>query len=87
MARPFVPPDPKDRSVNEPTFVVSSAQVLGLHNQSPLNDSKERVVDSVKDWYVKEMTKQGWSKATFHGNQCVLEASIKLESPPAAKKA
>lgn len=84
MARPFVSPDPKDRSVNEPTFVVSAPQVLGLHNQSQLNEKKERVVDSVKDWYVNEMLKQGWSKATFHGNQCVLEATVKLDPPKKA---
>jgi len=78
MARPFVAPDPKDRSVNEPTFVVSAPQVLGLYNQDTANDKKERVVDSVKEWYETEMLKQGWNKATFHGNQCLLEADVQL---------
>ena len=78
MARPFVAPDPKDRSVNEPTSVVSATQVLGLYNQDPKNEPRERVVDSVKDWYTKEMKKQGWSEAKFQGNQCVLEANVKL---------
>lgn len=79
MARPFVAPDPKDRSVNEPTYVVSAAQVLGLYNQQN-QDKRERVVDSVKDWYTSEMKKSGWNNATFHGNQCVLEAKVTLQT-------
>jgi hypothetical protein len=78
MARPFVAPDPKDRSVNEPTSVISAAQILGLYNQENPTDKKERVVDSVKSWYVNEMERCGWSKATFHGNQCVVEAKVQL---------
>jgi len=79
MARPFVAPDPKDRSVNEPTCVVSSAQVLGLYNQQNQDGKKERVVDSVKDWYVQQMKDAGWHNATFHGSQCLLEAKVALQ--------
>jgi hypothetical protein len=79
MARPFVAPDPKDRSVNEPTFVVSSPQVVGLYNQENPTDKKERVVDSVKVWYKSHMESLGWHTATFHGNQCLLEAKVSLE--------
>lgn len=77
MARPFVAPDPKDRSVNEPTCVIGSAQVLGYYKQET-NDPKERVMDSVKDWYSADMKKNGWSKATFHGNQCLLEVTVSI---------
>lgn len=78
MARPFIAPDPRDRSVNEPTFVVSSAQVIGLYNQEN-DERKERIVDSVKDWYKQRMLGEGWATANFHGNQCLLEAKVKLE--------
>lgn len=77
MARPFVMPDPKDRSVNEPTKVVSAIQVLGFYNQST-GDKKERIVDSVKEWYRKTTLENGWGDATFHGNQCVLTANVTL---------
>lgn len=81
MARPFTAPDPRDRSANEPSVMVSSNQVLGFYNQSNKTDKKERVVDSVKDWYVKEMTTNyGWHSAKFHGNQCLLQAKINVES-------
>lgn len=80
MARPFVAPDPKDRSVNEPTQVVSAKQVLGLYNQEADDDKKERVVECVKSWYVQRMLKSGWSDATFHGNQCVLSADVVLKA-------
>ena len=33
MARPYVFPDPDDRSKNEPCYIASSQQVLGLYNQ------------------------------------------------------
>ena len=79
MARPFVAPDPRDRSVNEPTQVVSAAQVIGLYNQESGSEKKERVVDSVKDWYKKRMETAGWSDVVFHGNQCVLSAEVQLK--------
>lgn len=79
MARPFIIPDPKDRSVNEPTKVVSANQVLGFYNQST-GDKKERIVESVKEWYKQTMRDNGWGDATFHGNQCVLTANVKLDN-------
>ena len=80
MARPFTAPDPKDRSVNEPSQIVSAAQVLGLYNQENRTNKKEKVVDSVKSWYEQRMLQGGWSKVDFHGNQCVLTASVKITS-------
>lgn len=78
MSRPFSPPDPKDRSVNAPSVVVSQAQVLGYYNQENNEDKRERVVDSVKEWYVRKMLDTGWAQADFHGSQCVLVASVQL---------
>lgn len=75
MARPRIFPDPNDRSVNSPSIIVDSVDVLGYYSQQT-GDEKERVVDSVKDWYKKEAVNQGWASAEFHGNQCVLIANI-----------
>lgn len=80
MARPYVAPDPKDRSVNEPSFIASSTQILGLYNQENSSDKKERVVDSVKEWYEGRMKREGWDKVEFHGNQCVLQAEVQLKN-------
>ncbi|NDV24113.1 hypothetical protein [Desulfovibrio sp. JC022] len=79
MARPFIAPDPNDRSVNEPSVVVSANQVLGYYNQENKDNKRERVVDSVKSWYMDKMEEAGWSEAKFTGSQCVLGANIKLE--------
>lgn len=76
MARPRVFPDPDDRSVNNPSIIVNTEDVLGYYNQQT-GDDKERVVESVKTWYKDEAVKQGWNSAEFHGNQCVLIADIK----------
>ena len=76
MARPRVFPDPDDRSINNPSIIVNAEDVLGYYNQQT-GDDKERVVESVKNWYKDEATqKQDWDSAEFHGNQCVLTAKI-----------
>lgn len=80
MPRPFVAPDPKDRSVNEPTRIMSAAQILGLYNQENPGEKKERVVDSVKEWYKNAMEVEGWSNVMFHGSQCVLHANVTIKS-------
>ncbi len=65
MARPFVYPDPKDRSINEPTYVVSQVQVLGNFNQAHPDDTREKVTDPVKQWFKDEARKLGWKSAEF----------------------
>ena len=80
MARPFVFPDPKDRSINEPTTVANQAQVLGLFNQTQETaNRRERVTEPVKEWFLKEASSLGWATAEFHGSQCVLGAKLSLE--------
>lgn len=76
--RPFVFPDPKDRSINSPSEIASSAQVLGNYNQAN-SEKREKVTDTVKDWFKGEAVKQGWSEADFHGNQCVLSVNLKID--------
>lgn len=79
MSRPYLPPDPKDRSPNEPSIIIQANQILGLYNQDLNNKEKRtRVNDTVKDWYKKEMLEMGWSKAEFSGNQCFLTADVHL---------
>lgn len=75
----FRMPDPKDRSCNEPSIIASSVKVLGLYNQENPEDKKERVVDSVKEWYKDQALDDGWHDASFTGNQCHLTANIKLD--------
>lgn len=80
MSRPYLSPDPKDRSPNEPSIIISAAQILGLYNQDPNNKEKRtRVNDTVKDWYKKAMLEIGWSKVEFSGNQCFLTADVRLD--------
>ena len=78
MARPFVFPNPNDRTPNDPTCIVSSAGVLGLYNQESGNpDKMERVTAKVQDWfisYAKNVYK--WHEAYFSGSQCILKVNI-----------
>ncbi len=78
MARPFVFPDPKDRSVNSPTTIISSAQVLGNYNQEHPDNKRERVTDVVKEWFQEQAKEEGWSESEFHGSDCLLVADVKL---------
>lgn len=74
MSRPFVFPDPDDRSKNEPSVIISSQQVIGIYNQYNLDgDEMQRVTDKVKDWFLKYSKEQGWDEASFTGNQCILK--------------
>ena len=79
MARPYVFPDPKDRSINEPSLVASQAQVLGNYNQANPNDTREKVTDPVKTWFKDEASKAGWKSVDFHGSQCILTAALELK--------
>lgn len=79
MARPFIFPDPKDRSINEPSIVASQAQVLGNYNQANPSDAREKVTDTVKDWFRSTAEASGWKTADFHGSQCVLTVELELK--------
>lgn len=74
MSRPYVFPDPDDRSKNDPSIIVQSQQVIGIYNQyNPDGDEMQRVTDKVKNWFLDYSKEQGWSEANFAGNQCILK--------------
>ncbi len=76
MSRPFVFPDPDDRSKNNPAVIVTSEQVIGLYNQYNENGEEvQRVSGTVKKiGFTKEATrKSGLDDAKFVGSQCILE--------------
>jgi len=75
MPRPFVFPDPNDRSPNNPSVIVSPAQVLGLYNQ--YNDDKmEKITKRVQEWFVNKADEYGWTERRFSGNQCFLSLDL-----------
>ena len=74
MPRPFVFPDPNDRSKNDPNEIVTSKQVLGLFNQ--FHDEEEqmqRITDKVKEWFKQKAKDEGWDEADLSGGQCILK--------------
>lgn len=74
MSRPFVLPDPDDRSKNEPCVIVSNQQVVGIYNQyNSDGDEMQKVTDKVKEWFVVYSKEQGWDEADFAGGQCILK--------------
>lgn len=71
--RPYVFPDPNDRSVNEPAVIVKVPQILGLYNQAHSDEEPmSRVVQSVQDWFVAEAKAEQWDVAEFAGSECIL---------------
>lgn len=78
MARPFLMPDPKDRSPNSPSVLVNSTQILGYFNQCNTGKRQQNVTEPVKECFKKEAEAAGWSSVTFAGNQCVLHANVTL---------
>ncbi len=74
MPRPYVFPDPDDRSKNNPAVIVTSEQVIGLYNQyNKDGDEVQKVSSTVKEWFKGEAKNQGWDESKFVGNQCILE--------------
>lgn len=71
MPRPYVFPDPNDRSPNKPQELVEADQILGLYNQST-GESMKRVVAKVQDWFVAEAKRYQWDSASFVASSCVL---------------
>lgn len=83
MARPFVFPDPNDRSPNEPSVIVSSPQVLGLYNQDSGDSNKMlRVTEKVQKWFEKQAKDYKWDNTHFSGNQCVLDVKLPVRVLP-----
>lgn len=78
MGRPYAFPDPNDRSKNDPSFIVSSQQVIGIYNQyNDEDDEMQRVTKKVQDWFLGYSKEQGWDEASFSGNQCILKNNFK----------
>lgn len=83
MPRKFVFPDPNDRSHNNPSVIVTSARVLAAYRKST-GEPMEKVTKKVQDEFIRVAIEEyGWDKATFSGNQCILEADI---APKRGKK-
>lgn len=84
MARPFVFPDPNDRSPNEPGVIVSSTQVLGLYNQDSGDTSKMvRVTEKVQTWFDQRARQYQWDSVAFAGGQCMLNVNMPVRPLPA----
>lgn len=82
MARPFVFPDPNDRSPNDPSIIVNPTQVLGIYNQYT-GEKKERITSKVQEWFCnKAKNDYLWDDARFSGNQCILEVNLTKKTIP-----
>ena len=76
MPRPYVFPDPNDRSPNNPSVIVSSQQVLGLYNAGN-SERMDKVTDKVRSWFTNAAKEKGWDGAQFSGGQCFLTKEFK----------
>lgn len=82
MPRPFVFPDPNDRSPNDPSIIVSPNQVLGIYRQYT-GEKMERITSKVQEWFCDQAkNKYGWDDARFSGNQCILEVKMDKRNIP-----
>lgn len=58
--RPFVFPDPGERSPNDPNESCAPEKVLGLYNQAEGNPRRVKICDRVRNWFDQEARKHGW---------------------------
>lgn len=77
MARPFMMPDPNDRSYNDPAVIVSPQQVLGIVNQNSKKGKKAlNVTQEVRDEFERLADDAGWDNIEFIGQQCMLKVTL-----------
>lgn len=81
MSKPFVFPDPNDRSPNSPSVIVPSAKILGIYNQNS-GEKMERVTKKVQDWFCATAKAYKWDEADFSGNQCILKVNMPARKLP-----
>ena len=80
MARRQEFPDPRDRSINEPTVILNNTKVLALFNQENTEDKAKYVSENVRRWVQQGAKDRGWQEVEWHGNQAVLKANLTLSS-------
>ena len=71
MPKPYVFPDPDDRSKNSPYADVPSARVINLYNQSTDSDAR-RLTEKIRTWFKQEALDLGWDDAEFSDTGCRL---------------
>lgn len=75
--RPFVMPDPDDRSPNQPHTIVERQAVLGLFNQSHPGAEAQNVTQNVRDWFETEAKAEGWAEIIWvDNNTAMLKANV-----------
>ena len=72
LGRPYLFPDPNDRSPNHPNEIIEKSQIIGLYNQEHLDDIMENVTSKVKAWISEKAKSHGWDKVDFVNSVCVL---------------
>lgn len=79
MARPYVFPDPKDRSPNNSHISLDRNTVLSLYNQET-SMAAERVTEAIKSWFNDKATELGWSEVRFSTDStAILTAKVVLQ--------
>lgn len=68
--------DPNDRSPSSPIDIAKKTRILALWNQNHPDEKMQNVTEKVKEWFVDESKKLGWSEATFAGNECILKKNF-----------
>ena len=73
QGRPFEFAVPEDMSINKPSTLVESHEIIGLYNQahSPNNHAK-KVSESVKTWFDSEAKTLGWETIDFVDSRAIL---------------
>lgn len=72
-------PDPRDRSINTPSILVGSKEVVAYYKQEtgkPITNDR----NVIKDWYNEEAKEFGWYTVEFQGDsyQCLLKAHVAI---------
>ncbi len=85
IGRPINFPDPmRDVTIGNPTYMAESDLVLRLYNQHNPATRAERFCQRVREWFVTEALRLGWSSAIEVGNGVGILLHVNVQIVPMA---
>ncbi len=77
-------PDPKRRSVSQPTDDCSRKKIVGLYNNAH-GTTKTYLTEDIKDWFRATALRLGWASVVFGPNAATLTAKVVLDRTASAR--
>lgn len=79
-------PSPGRCTIEDRAVLCPADRVLALYNEANGNDTRERICEAVREWFIKRALAKGWAGVRFvkdvqssHGAGCILWIKAPVE--------